>query len=73
VSLQVVLTMNSEENWGGIEVSYDNFINGICHAVHRTKADAFVLERSLSNLLITAGVLERELIKKIKGVYKGQP
>ncbi len=66
------IKMNSEDKWKVLEDSYSQFILTYARAAAKLKADIFCIGTELENFVVNRPVFWKELIKKIRKVYKGR-
>lgn len=66
------LKMDSEEKWKTLEESYLKFILDYAALAQETNADIFSIGTELEQFVINRPNYWKELIKKVKAVYKGK-
>ncbi len=66
------IEMKSEENWRVLEDSYSAFILTYAKTAQELNADVFCIGTELEKFVINRPVFWKNLIKKIKNVYKGK-
>ena len=66
------IAMKSEENWKVLEDSYSKFILTYAKVAQELNASVFCIGTELENFVSKRPVFWKELIKKIRAVYKGK-
>lgn len=66
------IEMESKENWKILEDSYEKFILDYADIAHKTNADILCIGTELERFVAKRPVYWRQLITKIKKIYKGK-
>ncbi len=66
------MKMKSETDWKSLEISYEKFILAYAVLAQETNTTLFCIGTELEQFVVHRPMFWKELIKKIKEVYKGQ-